>query len=100
MVYLEANCTGGGTHFPRLKKPVGGEWCKWIECEGEDGEKEGVVFKPVRGNAVFWENLRADGTGYRESWHAGLPVKEGVKVGMNIWSWLQVGYEPEGKEGK
>lgn len=87
MVYLSANCSGGGTNFPRLKVPEGREWCRFLDCDG-DGE-EGVTFKPIKGNAVFWENLRPDGSGYRESWHAGLPVKEGVKVGLNIWSWLQ-----------
>jgi prolyl 4-hydroxylase len=55
---------------------------------------EGITFKPITGNAVYWENMRADGSGYLESWHAGLPVKSGVKIGLNIWSWLQVGYEP------
>jgi prolyl 4-hydroxylase len=95
MVYLEANCTGGGTHFPRLQRPAGNEWCKFIECDVEDEElKDGVIFKPVAGNAVYWENMRSDGSGYPESWHAGLPVKSGSKIGLNIWSWLQVGYVP------
>jgi len=90
MVYLEANCTGGGTEFPRLKRPPGRDWCKFIECPPEEEEDEGgmgVVFKPIEGNAVFWENFRADGSPVLESWHAGLPVKEGVKIGLNIWSW-------------
>lgn len=99
MVYLEANCTGGGTHFPRLQRPGAGEWCEFLECGGQGGgegeEKEGIVFKPVAGNAVYWENMREDGTGYLESWHAGLPVGEGVKIGLNIWSWFQDGYVPE-----
>ncbi|KAJ4370527.1 hypothetical protein N0V83_005048 [Neocucurbitaria cava] len=127
MVYLEANnCTGGGTHFPRLNKPVEKSWCKFIECEededqaaaeqssssssmagggGSSAEKkkaqqqqqlleQGVIFKPVKGNAVFWENMRSDGSGYLESWHAGLPVKSGSKIGLNIWSWFQEGYVP------
>jgi prolyl 4-hydroxylase len=101
MVYLSANCTGGGTHFPRLQKPAGEEWCKFIECNGEyedEGLKAGVIFKPVKGNAVYWENMRADGSGYAESWHAGLPVTGGEKIGLNIWSWLQVGYKPEDPE--
>jgi prolyl 4-hydroxylase len=103
MVYLEANCTGGGTHFPRLKHPgKEGEWCRFIECpdgdsavgEKEDPLKEGVIFRPVAGNAVYWENMRSDGSGYRESWHAGLPVESGTKVGLNIWNWRQVGHVP------
>jgi hypothetical protein len=89
MVYVDANCTGGGTGFPRLARPRSRHWCRFIDCETPENisEKQGVVFKPVRGNAVFWENLRADGTGYMETWHAGLPVETGTKIGLNIWSW-------------
>ncbi|KAI0603190.1 2OG-Fe(II) oxygenase family oxidoreductase [Biscogniauxia sp. FL1348] len=56
----------------------------------KDGEPlTGVTFVPVAGNAVFWENFRPDGTGrgWEETWHAGLPIKRGIKVGLNIWSW-------------
>lgn len=71
-------------------------WCKFVECEGgrvktgPDGR--GVTFKAVEGNAVFWTNFRADGSGsgYRETWHAGLPVTKGEKVGLNIWSWGRI----------
>lgn len=93
MVWLGDRCTGGGTHFPRIPRPEGKEWCRFVECGGEgSGEEEGVVFKPVKGNAVYWENFRPDGTGYEESWHAGLPVLSGEKIGLNIWSWFQDGY--------
>jgi prolyl 4-hydroxylase len=110
MVYADANCTGGGTNFPRISAPASKDWCRFIECEeegltdGAGGTVEGVVFKAIKGNAVFWENLRGDGSGYQETWHAGLPVKEGVKVGLNIWSWFQEGYtggvaeQEQGKE--
>lgn len=52
----------------------------------------GVVFKPLAGNAVYWENFRPDGTGrgWDETWHAGLPVKQGTKVGLNIWTWGRI----------
>lgn len=111
MVYLDANCTGGGTNFPRLAMPGDGSWCEFLECKdggygasseavlGDDEESEaaaegGVTFKPIRGNAVYWENLRPDMTeGYEESFHAALPVKSGVKIGMNIWLWYQKGYQ-------
>jgi prolyl 4-hydroxylase len=112
MVYVDANCTGGGTAFPRLPAPENRRWCRFIECDevadqsiegrearegegaggkGAEGgvEKGGVIFKPIRGNAVYWENLRSDGTGYTETWHAGLPVLTGTKVGLNIWSWYR-----------
>jgi prolyl 4-hydroxylase len=68
-----------------------------VECQegqegGEEGEKKGVVFTVRPGNAVYWENFRADGTGrgHEETWHAGLPVRKGVKVGLNIWSWGRI----------
>ncbi|KAK3896861.1 prolyl 4-hydroxylase subunit alpha-3 [Staphylotrichum tortipilum] len=95
---------GGGTEFPRLRGAREGRWCEFVECPGQgegegeggdggegggDGEgKKGVVFKVMPGNAVYWENFMADGTGrgYDETWHAGLPVTKGVKVGLNIWS--------------
>lgn len=96
MVYLEGNCTGGGTNFPRLRMPrERSKWCQFIECDGDDhnnnsnNEVGGVTFKPIKGNAIFWENLRADGSGYPETWHAALPVLSGTKVGLNIWSWYQ-----------
>ncbi|KAJ5130522.1 uncharacterized protein N7515_006561 [Penicillium bovifimosum] len=90
MVYLEADCEGGGTNFPRLKMPAGKEWCRFLECERSGKGKEmGITFKPIKGNAVFWENLRPDGTGYPETWHAAFPVTRGKKVGLNIWSWYQ-----------
>jgi len=107
MVWLGDECEGGGTRFPRLSLENGGrgDWCRFVECgegkggeeedKGEDGEGKGVTFKPIKGNAVFWENIRSDGTGYEESWHAGLPVTKGTKIGLNIWSWYQEGYEPE-----
>ena len=94
MVYLRADCAGGGTNFPRLRRPPAGAWCRFIECDAEDNAAAtlpGITFHPIQGNAVFWQNLRFDGSGYRESWHAGLPVRSGVKVGLNIWSWYQDG---------
>ncbi|KAL6913115.1 hypothetical protein ACHAPO_005061 [Fusarium lateritium] len=83
---------GGGTEFPLVKRPVGKEWCRFIECaDGEEDKSElGVVFKVVPGNAVYWENFAADGRGYEETWHAGLSVEEGTKVGLNIWGFGRI----------
>jgi prolyl 4-hydroxylase len=93
-VYVLGECEGGGTQFPRISMPETGRgrWCEFLECkddeEGEEGEeKMGVTFRPITGNAIFWENLGPDGNGYEETWHAGLPVLSGTKVGLNIWSW-------------
>jgi prolyl 4-hydroxylase len=45
-----------------------------------------VTFRPIPGNAVFWQNLHGDGTGDRRTLHAGLPLTRGMKLGMNIWT--------------
>jgi prolyl 4-hydroxylase len=95
MVYVDGQCEGGGTEFPRLRMPDQSrrQWCKFLECEEnevvKDGSKTkmGITFKPKKGNAVFWENIRPDGRGYEETWHAALPVISGTKVGLNIWTW-------------
>ena len=96
MVYVDANCTGGGTNFPRLSMPKDERWCEFLECgEERQDEEGGITFKPLKGAAVYWENFGSDGRGYEETWHAGLPVREGSKVGLNIWSWYQPGFDPE-----
>ncbi|KAI1828240.1 hypothetical protein F4861DRAFT_173236 [Xylaria intraflava] len=104
MVWVQTDSIeGGGTEFPRLQRNGPDKpWCRWVECRnleltsaGEKSAKEesepitGVTFQPIPGNAVFWENFRPDGTGrgWQETWHAGLPVRRGTKVGLNIWSW-------------
>jgi len=87
MVYVQAEgLVGGGTEFPRLTGRRDGMWCELLEC-GNGEEEIGLVFKPIAGNAVFWINLGPDGRGYPETWHAGLPVQSGTKIGLNIWSW-------------
>lgn len=97
MVYLEADCTGGGTNFPRLPRPQDGRWCDVIACEGdvEYDEYPGVTFRAIRGSAVFWDNFHPDGTPHRATRHAGLPVRSGHKTGMNIWSWDNSWRDPE-----
>ncbi|OBT76375.1 hypothetical protein VF21_03578 [Pseudogymnoascus sp. 05NY08] len=85
MIYLNANCTGGGTNFPKLKPPKDTRWCSVIDCE--DNEYEGVTFKPIKGSAVFWENMYPNGTFHRGVRHASLPVKTGEKIGLNIFGW-------------
>ncbi|KAG8165839.1 hypothetical protein KVR01_004391 [Diaporthe batatas] len=86
---------GGGTEFPLLRRPSPDQrWCRFVECDDDDETpaSRGVVFKPLAGNAVYWENFRPDGTGrgWEETWHAGLPVTRGTKVGLNIWSWGRI----------
>ncbi|KAK5634808.1 hypothetical protein RRF57_010521 [Xylaria bambusicola] len=96
MTYLVGNCTGGGTNFPFLPQPSDDRWCDVIECdeEGRDGY-QGIIFKPIEGSAIFWENFYSNGTGHKGVYHAGLPVTSGLKVGLNIWSWDAAWREPE-----
>ncbi|KAK4240424.1 hypothetical protein C8A03DRAFT_42044 [Achaetomium macrosporum] len=98
---LQDNCTGGETYFPYAKpivpaSPRGevmwqgnlnqrqsdGTAMKPLWREHEDG---GLAFRPVAGNAIFWVNLHANGTGDVRTNHAGLPLDQGLKTAMNIW---------------
>lgn len=93
-VAADEGLVGGGTEFPMLRgrSDLKGKICKFVECpEGEeDGEEKGTVFKVMPGNAVYWENFAADGRGYDETWHAALPVEQGVKIGLNIWTFGRI----------
>ncbi|XP_037070817.1 prolyl 4-hydroxylase subunit alpha-1-like [Pollicipes pollicipes] len=57
MIYLSSVLRGGRTVFPLL----------------------GVSLEPQPGSAVYWDNLRPDGTGDRRTLHAGCPVAFGYK---------------------
>ena len=100
---LEDGCEGGETWFPRVEPPSllaahrSSDVNHRKEHEGEEcsrattppiwriHEDGGVAFRPVAGNALFWVNLHANGTGDRRTLHAGLPVDDGLKTAMNIW---------------
>ena len=58
-----------------------------MDCDQE--LSAGITFKPVMGNAIFWRNLGGDGKGLTSTLHAGLPVTEGMKTGLNIWTWIE-----------
>lgn len=49
-------------------------------------EKDGLTVNPIAGSALFWVNLHADGMGDERMLHAGLPVPDGSKTGLNIWT--------------
>ncbi len=93
LAILHDNCTEGETYFPHIRPvtalpPEG--WAADSAGEGEVAwkphEKGGLMFRPIKGNALFWMNLHnANGTGDARLEHAGLPVKQGVKVAINIW---------------
>ena len=47
---------------------------------------QGLGVDPVRGRAVLWCNLRADGTADPMVVHRACPIGDGMrKVGMNVW---------------
>jgi prolyl 4-hydroxylase len=88
-VYVHASddIAGGGTQFPLLDVPKDEKWCEYVNCDAET--EDGVVFRPVQGNAVFWRNLKTVGgkmVGDTRTVHAGLPVQRGTKLGMNVWT--------------
>ncbi|KAH7125195.1 hypothetical protein B0J11DRAFT_435062 [Dendryphion nanum] len=85
-VYVAASddIVGGGTRFPMLDAPKEEKWCEWVNCDA--GWDEGVVFRPIARNAVFWRNMKGEGRGDQRTLHAGLPVQRGKKLGMNIWT--------------
>ncbi|KAF2785501.1 hypothetical protein K505DRAFT_380848 [Melanomma pulvis-pyrius CBS 109.77] len=93
-VFLRDNCTEGETYFPAvdvldrdaergggIEKGFGGK----VARGEKDGATKGVKFKPIAGNAIFWVNMDNEGRGDRRLVHAGLPVGEGEKIGMNLW---------------
>jgi prolyl 4-hydroxylase len=86
-VYLKANCTGGTTAFPKVPRPRAPEWCDVLKCEDENGQEvQWVEVKPRIGAAVFWYNLNEWGETEDKTLHAGTPIIEGLKIGLNIWT--------------
>jgi len=63
MVYLNDVEAGGATHFSAIDH----------------------AFLPVKGRAVVWNNLRADGTVNPDTQHAGMPVIAGHKIIITKW---------------
>ncbi|RII07132.1 hypothetical protein CUC08_Gglean008100 [Alternaria sp. MG1] len=103
-VFLRDNCTEGYTYFPlvetSLPNILDGTYNDRIAQGEMNGEAKGIRFKPMRGNAVFWVNLDKDGKGDRRVVHAGLPVNEGEKIGLNIWPRKYFGYVDGGDEDR
>ncbi|KFY13280.1 hypothetical protein V491_06463 [Pseudogymnoascus sp. VKM F-3775] len=82
---LEGDCEKCGTQFPKIAIDWTKEdprWCDFVECDILDA----LTFKATAGSAVFWKNLHVDGTGDLRTFHAGLPVGKGTKLGLNIWT--------------
>jgi prolyl 4-hydroxylase len=73
-----------------------GFWKDRIEIEDRKDtplpQAQGTTFKPKKGSGIFWVNLHESGFGDQRVRHAGLPVREGEKVGMNIWAKRDFGW--------
>ncbi|KAF5024431.1 hypothetical protein F66182_3517 [Fusarium sp. NRRL 66182] len=81
--YLDDNCTGGETYFPQVQGVSAvADGDKFSRTESG----KGLLVRPKRGNAVFWNNLLPNGTGDPRVAHAGLPVHKGRKIGINLFS--------------
>ncbi|KAI0414473.1 hypothetical protein F5X98DRAFT_389746 [Xylaria grammica] len=81
--YLEDDCERGETYFPHLPSVLeSADGTKFALAVGDTG----LLVKPRKGNALFWNNLHGNGTGDERTAHAGLPVESGTKIGLNIWS--------------
>lgn len=63
LVYLDAPEAGGETVFPEL----------------------GLRVAPIPRAALFWRNVRPDGSIDRRTLHGGAPVMRGVKYAANLW---------------
>ncbi|KAH8883339.1 hypothetical protein GQ53DRAFT_753017 [Thozetella sp. PMI_491] len=81
--YLEDDCVGGETYFPRIKGvSVAADKGKFARTNSDMG----LVVRARKGNALFWNNLHPNGTGDNRLLHGGATVTSGVKVGLNIFS--------------
>ncbi|KAJ5507474.1 hypothetical protein N7527_009617 [Penicillium freii] len=82
---LEADCTDCGTRFPRLQvdwSARDARWCNFVDCNST----QGLTIEAVPGAALFWRNIDSGGVGNKKTLHEGLPVNQGSKIGLNIWT--------------
>ncbi|KAI1408195.1 hypothetical protein F5Y13DRAFT_205051 [Hypoxylon sp. FL1857] len=82
---LQDQCTGGETWFPFVNTTAPSKPDKEGRQLWRKHEEGGLAFRPIAGNALFWVNLFANGTGDERTNHAGLPLEDGLKTAMNIW---------------
>lgn len=86
-IYLFATCQGGETVFPAIPRPKGDSWCGLLKCLNETGGNvEWLEVRPTVGTALFWYNIGVDGEADMKTLHAGAPVINGTKVGLNVWT--------------
>lgn len=82
--YLGDDPIGGETLFPFVPgADIHADGTKFART----ADDLGLAIKPIKGNTVFWMNLHAENqTGDERVLHTGLPVRSGVKYGMNLWT--------------
>jgi prolyl 4-hydroxylase len=83
-IYVLADCIGGETWFPNITTFSSCQMNQMPAMQTLD-HGNGLILKARAGSGVFWMNLANGTTGNTKTLHAGLPVKSGIKVGMNIW---------------
>ena len=88
--------TGGGVRFPNVDPPrdpavIPGleadappSWCGVVDCD--EARAHGVVFRPIAGNAIFVQNLHADGAGDKRTVRATRPITSGEEMVLNLWT--------------
>ena len=86
-VYLQVDCQGGETVFPKVERPKSESWCTILNCRNEMGlEVPWLEVKPKVGTTLFWYNIHTGGDVDMNTLHAGAPVLNGTKIGLNIWT--------------
>lgn len=88
---LEADCEHCGTRFTELTADWQGadqRWCRIVNCSAPT-----VEVLPLPGSVLFWRNNHNNGEGDYRTRHAGLPPTRGSKVGLNIWTKVDIGME-------
>ena len=86
---LDVSCNNCGTNFPRLAvdwSEQDARWCQLVDCDNRNA----ITVRPIPGSVFFWRNLNDRGLGDMRTFHAGLPVNGGIKVGINIWTKVNV----------
>ncbi|KAI9048441.1 hypothetical protein LZ554_007277 [Drepanopeziza brunnea f. sp. 'monogermtubi'] len=65
-----------------LDAPYSERWCAFVSSIATSrGTMALTTFKPVPGNAIFWQNLNEDRSGNSALLHSGLPVTKSLEAG-------------------
>lgn len=82
---LDVACEKCGTQFPNIKVNWDNgnkqDWCGILDCK-----ENTLTVNPVPGSVLMWRNLHSNGSVDWRTLHAGMPVMNGSKAGVNIWT--------------